>query len=58
MWDVRDAECSGYGMFGMWDVGCGILVYKIPIFFDILLTSGVFPSVLKIDKAILTLNYF
>ena len=25
VWDVRDAQCSGYGMMGMWyfwDVGC------------------------------------
>ena len=22
MWDVRDVECSGCGMFGKWDVGC------------------------------------
>ena len=35
MWDVRDARCSRYGMFGMWTVrdmecsGCGILVYKM-----------------------------
>ena len=29
MWDVQDVECwdvgcSGCGMFGMWDVGCGM----------------------------------
>ena len=24
MWDVRDVGCVGCGMFGMWDVGCGM----------------------------------
>ena len=24
MWDVGDVGCSGCGMFGMWDVGCGM----------------------------------
>ena len=24
MWDVWDVGCLGCGMFGMWDVGCGM----------------------------------
>ena len=43
MWDVRDVGCSGCGMFGMWDVGCGMFagmwdvdlqnaLYKKPFF--------------------------
>ena len=24
MWVARDVGCSGCGMFGMWDVGCGM----------------------------------
>ena len=60
MCDVHDVECSGCGMIAMWDVGwllgCGMLVYKMPIFFNILLTSGVFPSVLKSGKAVATLK--
>ena len=45
MWDVRNVECSRYGMsgcgmMGMWDVWdirdvgccrCGMLIYKMPI---------------------------
>ena len=24
IWDVRDVGGSGFGMFEMWDVGCGV----------------------------------
>ena len=30
MWNVRNLGCLGCGMFGMWDVGCGMLIYKMP----------------------------
>ena len=26
MWDVWNVGCLGYGMFGIWDVGCGMFV--------------------------------
>ena len=30
MWDVGDVGCSGCGTFGMWDIRCGMLIYKMP----------------------------
>ena len=26
MWDVGNLGCSGCGMFGMWDMGCGMFL--------------------------------
>ena len=34
MWDVQYAGCSRCGMFGMWYVGCGMLIYKMPIWYS------------------------
>ena len=33
MWDVGDVECSGYRMFGMSNVGCGMFIYKMATFY-------------------------
>lgn len=30
MCNARDLGCSGCAMFGIWDVECGMLVYKMP----------------------------